>query len=395
MKQSIFGIDQKYLIQLKLSPDDVIILSWLKSFTNSGKQEYIQKNNKIFYWVKYSKIIDDLPILGITKDICIGRVFSKLCGENKERPELYPLEKFLLRDGKLNKTYFRFRDGAIDRMEDATMINSFSADLDTSKRKNKVNKENKSNLHPNVSEIIEMLSNKKKNGETSLFKFVKPDGKNYTKSIKKFQNWCYDLYNGRFNLNCTNQLSDWFKKQYSYYLTEQGKEKILKCKGNWNYILKLFIEATNNYSKWFDASSEKVNKDSLPKHPSSFIFNPINGSSMFLLCLDKKPSCEREAQADKSFNIVDPPIRKICNRIYNNKMDGLIFWNKIKKIIDWYKKHRGILKQRFENQYFISSINEFMDEYISYLEEKYETIWLKNIGTDCPTFSSFLSAHDE
>ena len=65
MKYTIFGFNQKSAVEMGLSNDDLLLLRWFVDFKECGKMDrkYIKDTNNMGYWVSYSKVIADLPIL--------------------------------------------------------------------------------------------------------------------------------------------------------------------------------------------------------------------------------------------------------------------------------------------------------------------------------------------
>lgn len=65
MKYTIHGFSQEKSIELDLTNDDLLVLRWFVDFKETGSMEkqFDKEKDKFFYWVKYSKIVDDLPIL--------------------------------------------------------------------------------------------------------------------------------------------------------------------------------------------------------------------------------------------------------------------------------------------------------------------------------------------
>jgi len=79
---------------------DVILLTEIKCLTEWPNIEKRNIRGKEFAWIAYSKIIDELPLLGITTTDAIGRRLKNLCGFGL-------MEKETLQTGKENrKTYF-------------------------------------------------------------------------------------------------------------------------------------------------------------------------------------------------------------------------------------------------------------------------------------------------
>lgn len=87
MRNSIFGFNQAYAFAmqkvidkseketiLKLDINDLAILRWLVDFSHTGKMETISIDGKFYYWISYQKVIDDLPLLNIGRDMLYKRL---------------------------------------------------------------------------------------------------------------------------------------------------------------------------------------------------------------------------------------------------------------------------------------------------------------------------------
>jgi hypothetical protein len=81
MKFTIEGFSQERLIELGLDAIDAHILRWFIDFRDTQKMKTVISNKKVWYWVNYSGIINDLPILNIDKR-AIQRRFMKLVKAN-------------------------------------------------------------------------------------------------------------------------------------------------------------------------------------------------------------------------------------------------------------------------------------------------------------------------
>ena len=77
MKYTVEGFSQEKLIEYKLNTDHAIILRWFIDFRSTKKMASIIIDNEQYYWVKYSALIETLPILGLKKDT-IYRKFRDL-----------------------------------------------------------------------------------------------------------------------------------------------------------------------------------------------------------------------------------------------------------------------------------------------------------------------------
>lgn len=79
MKYTIEGFSQKYATALKdekqrIDCTDLVILRWFVDFKDSGKMSFIDVGNQRFYWVQYNKILDDLPLISMTKRALYDRM---------------------------------------------------------------------------------------------------------------------------------------------------------------------------------------------------------------------------------------------------------------------------------------------------------------------------------
>jgi hypothetical protein len=83
MKYSIEGFSQERLVQNGLDPIDAILLRWFVDFYASGAMSTVTNEDGVpFGWVKYSKVIEELPCLGLKTPDSVSRRFKKLvdCG---------------------------------------------------------------------------------------------------------------------------------------------------------------------------------------------------------------------------------------------------------------------------------------------------------------------------
>lgn len=72
MRYSIFEYSQEKLVSLGLDVTDALLLNWFVNFFCGKMEKQIFKdtegNSKIYGWVKISKIIEDLPVIGISSE---------------------------------------------------------------------------------------------------------------------------------------------------------------------------------------------------------------------------------------------------------------------------------------------------------------------------------------
>jgi hypothetical protein len=65
MKYTLHGFSQETALELGISNDELALLRWFIDFKDSGtmKNKYDVEKQKMFYWIVYTKIIEDLPLL--------------------------------------------------------------------------------------------------------------------------------------------------------------------------------------------------------------------------------------------------------------------------------------------------------------------------------------------
>ena len=80
MRFSVFAYSQEKLLEHGLDVTDALILDWFANFFIGKMEKRIFKDSsdssRIFGWVKISKIMEDLPVIGITSEKGIRRRFD-------------------------------------------------------------------------------------------------------------------------------------------------------------------------------------------------------------------------------------------------------------------------------------------------------------------------------
>ena len=104
MRYSIFEYSQEKLVSLGLDVIDALLLNWFANFF-AGKMEKqifkdINGSNKIYGWVKISKIMEDLPVIGISTEKGIRNRFDAFV-------EKGILERETLNTQKGKKSFYR------------------------------------------------------------------------------------------------------------------------------------------------------------------------------------------------------------------------------------------------------------------------------------------------
>lgn len=77
MKVSIEGFDQSKSVELGLCVADMVLLRWFVDFSNTGAMEKRSIEGKEYYWVNYDYVLQELPILKISKKT-LYRCFKEL-----------------------------------------------------------------------------------------------------------------------------------------------------------------------------------------------------------------------------------------------------------------------------------------------------------------------------
>jgi hypothetical protein len=392
MRNTIEGFRQDYLLKLHLLQSDAIVLRWMLSYMQSKDIKHIDvlENGKEerYYWIFYEKVIEDLPTLYISNKVVIGKMLKRICGEGKENENQYPLKKYTYWDHKVkgNKTYFRFRPDILSLME--TTMNGFGLELPNPKQEKSYG-----SLNPNVERILLELDKLKLPDNRKLFSFTMPtDHKIHTKSMKRFQDCLYDLYEGRFNSR--NKIADWFKEKNRYYLDDLIKPYLNCCKNDWNYLYELIIKAANNYISWFEKDRETVNKDWLTRDIGSWMYYSLKQTSMFMVCIKCKATKTREVIAEKTFNNLPSHITNLFQEFYKDEWDGLTYWNKIYSVYKWYKDNaKNLINKNINYSYWLDKgINNFMQEYYDFINTELGIKYLKHFGTKTPTWNWFIQS---
>lgn len=80
MRYSIFEYSQEKLLSLGLDVTDALLLNWFANFFCGKMEKQMFKdddgNTKIYGWIKTTKVIEDLPVIGITSEKGIRKRFD-------------------------------------------------------------------------------------------------------------------------------------------------------------------------------------------------------------------------------------------------------------------------------------------------------------------------------
>ena len=82
MKYTILGFNQELLIQYGLDCIDALILRYIVDFSNTDRMMRVQANEKTYFWLKYEKLLADIPIAKINSKDVLRRRLKKMVTAN-------------------------------------------------------------------------------------------------------------------------------------------------------------------------------------------------------------------------------------------------------------------------------------------------------------------------
>ena len=89
MRFNILGFDQVKAVENKLTIEELMILRHMHDFVSSGRMENVIKDGEMYYWIKYDKFIEDLPILNMKKTRLMEIFNNNLCEKPSDWEERY------------------------------------------------------------------------------------------------------------------------------------------------------------------------------------------------------------------------------------------------------------------------------------------------------------------
>jgi hypothetical protein len=386
------SFNQAAMIKYNLIPMDLLFLNWMLKFASN---RYIKTlpGAEHFFWIKYSKVLDDLPGLFLNINH-IRRTISRLSA-----PEICankPLVSKLAHLPTGIETYFAFNQDVIDELVGGNMPNSGFAELAPVAPVVTDKNYQRTAINQNVLDIMTELKKIEHNGEPVFKSTLPKDAHHYTNGVRDFQKQLFLLFDGRFQSEYYLSMAQWFKDKYSYYLPAESAKALSTCKGSWPAIKKLVLKAAHNYVHWFEPGTEFYNKEALPRSFKDWIFNVHAKISMFYVCLISTPTDMREAHAEEVHNNLPPAVIDTMEPLKKKEWDGFAFWNKIRGLHAWYKKYAQSLMQINSNcRYWLSRESDFLKDYIAWLDSFTGTrsaLYLKSLGIGCATWDCYVGS---
>lgn len=217
MRFNILGFDQVKAVENKLTIEELMILRHMHDFVSSGRMESVIKDGEMYYWIKYDKFIEDLPILNMKKTRLMEIFNNNLCEKPSDWEERYNsmsesskkraksfkftgmLKSYTKKDKTGTYSYFTFTKKFYDMLPNITdndMENKKASTVPPVKAENENIKDNNS-IH----------KNKKK----------------YTKNIK--ENNGNKVLHNKHNDSVNNNFTNYEEKELESMLREKQKEK--------------------------------------------------------------------------------------------------------------------------------------------------------------------------
>ena len=121
MKYTICGFQQAELLNLGFDHTDALILRYILDFFNTNKMCQKVEDNKIWFWLSYGTICEEMPILGIKTNKHIAKIMSKWEKAGViEKMIVKGIDEYILHGKKLSRrgsfSYFTFNPEAINRL---------------------------------------------------------------------------------------------------------------------------------------------------------------------------------------------------------------------------------------------------------------------------------------
>lgn len=353
MGQIGFIFQEDTLDKYNLKTNECFILDWLIWFIDSGKQDYIQKSGKIYYWVKYSKVMADTSKrTGIIGEKTISKLFNSLC-------EKKVLDKIDSGKNYKRRLYFRFCDGVKEELKKgASEMKLLNVPAQKSKKTAKLN--------PMVYDLLKQAktltipSEKGSKVETiPLFTFRLPETNETNKNnLKHFNKVVLDIYNGNFTQRNYPLSPDFLKRQEKYIDEVKTYDAIKECKGDWYKTIDFIYFAMVYYQLWFKPDREPLcNKQFLYKahrEIGDWIYNDFCKESYFLACVLYKPFPRQDRIVQKIIDTLPDNVYEKAKEIESLKFPAISekdknsFWFGVNDVV---KAEKRLCDITVNNQY--------------------------------------------
>lgn len=192
MRYKIFNLDQEALISLGLGVEESLLLDWILNWKDGSgmKRAFIDEKQDIGYWVNYSTVVNELPILfKQPSENMSEEELNKLNRNNKDKVGrlLKKLNKVLtpvrkIKQGPKGKQgseiYIVLNREAIDKLKGFENKKVAPAPTDTT---NKTLETNKNVVNDSISENKYKVQTKKQDLRLKAIENIKNRNKNFDK----------------------------------------------------------------------------------------------------------------------------------------------------------------------------------------------------------------------
>ncbi|SCJ45307.1 Uncharacterised protein [uncultured Clostridium sp.] len=284
MKYTIEGFNQRNAISIGLNSEDLVLLRWFVDFknTNDMRKIYLNNVNDMGYWVSYSYLIQELPILfslhpsqslgnynSLTakEKIDIDKKYIKACKQKIKRMLSGNLSKVLLRNqsiernnkGRVKSDIYIYINPTVFKLlisDDITEVQKCTTDTEVQKCTTDTEVQ-KCTIYPSTNNIYSYTTQSKQKSKdfssSKKNKNVEFIEKNTHLILSKFQS--NKVKN--FDLNRLEKAIEIFKEREGQYFSLL--EKIYKDSKN-------FIKTTNkNKFHNFNQSIDNISEEELMK----------------------------------------------------------------------------------------------------------------------------------
>lgn len=258
MKFSIHGFYQLRAVELGLTNDDLLVLRWFVDFAGTKKMKTIIEDDGIYYWINYKTVLEDLPVLRISKQTLKKKHFDNLCNKNVLKHKHikdggsfsyyayginYDTLVYLQEEDsslKNNDPTSEFTKGCVQNEQGGTseftegvgsnLPNKDTSIINTSIINNVNKKTNKKFVPPTLEEIENYCKEKNYNIDTQFFYEYFTEGNWVDSKGNKVKNWKQKIITWSKGKKTENKpiKNEWFDKKIEKEELSQEEEEEMK-----------------------------------------------------------------------------------------------------------------------------------------------------------------------
>ena len=217
MRFNILGFDQVKAVENKLTIEELMILRHMHDFVSSGRMESVIKDGEMYYWIKYDKFIEDLPILNMKKTRLMEIFNNNLCEKPSDWEERY---NSMSESSKKRAKSFKFT-GMLKSYTKKDKTGTYSYFTFTKKFYDMLPNITDNDMENKKASTVPPVKADKENIKSN--NSIHKNKKKYTKNIKK-NNGNKVLHN-KHNDSVNNNFTNYEEKELESMLREKQKEK--------------------------------------------------------------------------------------------------------------------------------------------------------------------------